>query len=103
ELNSSVSICVHLWFNMLRFVVFRILQFPLILGIIYLVTFAMVWIVPGSPFGQSDRKLDPMAEKLMKERFHADSSAKFLAYYPKQIITKGDFGRSMQYQEWSVT
>jgi len=88
---------------MLRFIVFRILQFPLILGIIYLVTFAMVWIVPGSPFGQSDRKLDPMAEKLMKERFHADSSAKFLAYYPKQIITKGDFGRSMQYQEWSVT
>src|SRR5215203_813658 len=88
---------------MLRVIFFRILQFPLILGIIYLITFALVWVVPGSPFGSSDRKLDPMAEKVMKERFHADTWYKFLAFYPKEILTKGEFGRSMQYQEWSVT
>src|SRR5215210_1703019 len=88
---------------MIRLIVVRILQFPLILGIIYVLTFALVWIVPGSPFGNSERKLDPMAEKVMKERFHADTWYKFLAFYPKEIITKGDFGRSMRYQEWSVT
>jgi oligopeptide transport system permease protein len=88
---------------MLRLIVFRILQFPLILGIIYVLTFALVWIVPGSPFGGGERKLDPMAEKVMKERFHADTWYKFLAFYPKQIVTQGDFGRSMKYQEWSVT
>jgi len=88
---------------MFRTIVFRILQFPLILGIKYVLTFVMVWMVPGSPFGQSERKLDPIAEKAMRERFHADTWYKFLAYYPKQIITRGDFGRSMRYQEWSVT
>src|SRR5437764_14541402 len=88
---------------MFRTIVYRILQCPLSLAIIYVPTFVMVWMVPGSPFGQSERRLDPIAEKAMKERFHADKWYQFLAYYPKQIIVHGDFGRSMRYQEWSVT
>ena len=87
---------------MIRVIAFRLLQFPLVLAVIYLTTFMLVWVVPGSPFGRTERKLDPIAEQAMKERFHADSWKSFLAYYPIQVITKGDFGRSMQYQEWSV-
>ena len=86
---------------MFRVITFRVLQFPLVLAVIYLVTFMLVWVVPGSPFEQG-KTLDPVAERAMKERFHAESWQSFLAYYPVQVI-KGDFGRSMQYQEWSVT
>ena len=42
---------------MLNFIAWRIAQFPLILAIIYLITFLFVWVAPGSPFGQSERQL----------------------------------------------
>src|SRR5436190_243226 len=35
---------------MFRFIAIRLLQFPLILGVIYLLTFALAWLAPGSPF-----------------------------------------------------
>jgi len=47
---------------MLNVIAWRLLQFPLILGVIYLITFLFVWVAPGSPFGQSERKLNPIAE-----------------------------------------
>src|SRR5205823_1231153 len=40
--------------------------------------------------------------EMLKKKFHADSAWEFLAYYPVQVVTKGDFGWSMQYREWSV-
>src|SRR5918995_6326015 len=87
---------------MLNVIAWRVLQFPLILAIIYLITFLFVWVAPGSPFGQSDRKMDPAAEAELKQRFHAESWQQFLAYYPYSILRHGDFGPSMQYGEWSV-
>src|SRR3954467_9227891 len=87
---------------MWKVILYRLLQFPLILAIIYVLTYLLVWVAPGSPFGNTDRKLDPAAEQALKERFHADSPGKFLAYYPKQILTTGDFGPSLQYKEWTV-
>ena len=47
---------------MLRFIAWRIAQFPLILAIIYLLTFLFVWVAPGNPFGQSERQLSRAAE-----------------------------------------
>src|SRR5688500_12274198 len=87
---------------MLRFIAWRIAQFPLILGIIYLLTFLFVWVAPGSPFGQGERQLNAQAERALKRKFHAESAMQFLAYYPMQIIVAQDFGPSMQYSEWSV-
>lgn len=87
---------------MLKFTAWRLLQFPLILAIIYLITFLFVWVAPGDPFGQSERQLDPQVKEALATRFHAQSAASFLAYYPVRIITRGDFGPSMQYREWSV-
>ena len=47
---------------MTRFVIWRILQLPLILAVIYLVRHSRNswrgW-APGSPFENNDRKLDP--------------------------------------------
>jgi oligopeptide transport system permease protein len=87
---------------MLNVIAWRVLQFPLILAIIYLISFFFVWVAPGSPFGQSERKLNEVTERALKEKFHAGSWQQFLGEYPKRIILYGDFGPSMQYGEWSV-
>jgi oligopeptide transport system permease protein len=87
---------------MMRVVLWRVVQFPVVLAVVYLLTFLLVWVAPGSPFDQSDRKMDPAALEALKVRFHADSKVEFLTYYPWQILRHGDFGPSLQYREWSV-
>jgi oligopeptide transport system permease protein len=87
---------------MARYIAYRLLQFPLILAAIYLLTFLLVWIVPGSPFEQTDRKLDPVAMAQLQKQFHAEHWYTFLGYYPARILLHGDFGPSMQYKGWSV-
>lgn len=79
---------------MLRFILARLIQFPLILAIIYVGTFTLVWIVPGSPFEQTDRRVSPNTERWLKEQFHADDWRSFLLHYPRRIIFHGDFGPS---------
>lgn len=85
---------------MSKLIVYRLLQMPLILAIIYVITFLLVWVAPGSPF-TNERKLDPAVEAALKQKFHAESAWTFLTHYPTQIL-KGDFGPSLQYKEWSV-
>ncbi len=87
---------------MLKFIAYRLAQFPLILAIIYLLTFVLVWIAPGSAFDQQDRKPDPAALETLKREFHAEHWYTFLTHYPTRIITQGDFGPSMHYQGFSV-
>ncbi len=87
---------------MIRFIGLRLLQFPLILAVIYLITFVLAWIVPGSPFERTDRKLDAQVQRELERQFHAEHWYTFLGYYPLQIVKSGDFGPSLQYEGWSV-
>ena len=84
-----------------KLILYRLLQFPLILGVIYVLTFLLAWVAPGDPFA-NERNMDPIVVANLKARFHADSAWQFLAWYPWRILTSGDFGWSMQYREWSV-
>jgi oligopeptide transport system permease protein len=77
-----------------KLLAYRLLQFPLILAVIYVVTLALAWVAPGSPF-EGERNLNPQALRQLKERFNADSFTGFLTYYPVQIVTKLDFGPAM--------
>ncbi len=86
---------------MVRYIAIRLLQFPLILAVIYVVTFLLAWVAPGDPFQQTDRKLAPEVVAQLKARFHAESPWQFLAFYPAQLL-RGDFGPSMVYEEWPV-
>lgn len=86
---------------MLRFVVARILQFPLILAIIYLVTFLLCWIAPGSPFERSERKLTPEVELSLRRQYHAETWYGFLVYYPVRMV-QGDFGPSFNFPGYNV-
>jgi oligopeptide transport system permease protein len=87
---------------MVRFIAWRVAQLPLILGVIYVITFALVWIAPGSPYENDSRVLSEAAKNDLKTRFHAQSWEQFLAYYPWRILTHGDFGPSLTYEGWSV-
>jgi oligopeptide transport system permease protein len=87
--------------GMSKFLLHRLLQFPLILAVIYLLTFLLVWVAPGDPFA-GEKNMDPVVVRTLKQRFHADSAWQFLAWYPTNVLTRGDFGWSMQYREWSV-
>ncbi len=86
---------------MIRFLFFRLLQFPLILAIIYLATFLLAWVAPGSPF-EREKKLPPATEAYLKQKFHAESATSFLTYYPMQVLTTGDFGPSLNYSQFTV-
>ena len=85
---------------MTKFLIWRIAQFPLVLAVIYLLTFLLVWVAPGSPF-QGERKLNPMVEQQLKEQYHAGSAWQFLRHYPYNML-HGDFGPSMSHAGWSV-
>ncbi len=86
---------------MFRFIAARLIQYPLVLAVIYLLTFALVWVAPGSPF-ENERKLPEDVKVRLKKDFHAEHWYTFLAYYPRRLITTGDFGPSLEYHEWSV-
>lgn len=86
---------------MVKFILWRLVQFPIILAVIYLVTFTMIWAVPGSPF-ENERGFDPVKLQTLKERFHADKWYTFLGYYPVRVVTEFDFGPSLRNQEFSV-
>jgi oligopeptide transport system permease protein len=87
---------------MARFIAWRVVQLPVILAVIYVITFALVWVAPGSPYENNERALSEEAKAVLKERFHASSWRQFLTYYPWQIIRHGDFGPSLSYEGWSV-
>jgi oligopeptide transport system permease protein len=86
---------------MTKFVLWRVAQLPLILAIIYVITFLLAWAAPGTPFDRPDRKIDPIAEKQLRQQFHAEHWYTFLAFYPWRMI-HGDLGPSMEYKGWSV-
>lgn len=86
---------------MKKFLLYRLIQFPIILAVIYLFTFLMVWVVPGSPF-VGERNIDPESLKQLREQFHADTWYGFLAYYPVRALTSGDFGPSLHQKGFSV-
>jgi oligopeptide transport system permease protein len=87
---------------MLKFIAWRLLQFPLMLAAVYLITFLLVWVAPGSPFDRAERSLPPEVLQSIKEKMHASSAWEFLTWYPYNIVRHGDFGYSFNYEEWTV-
>jgi oligopeptide transport system permease protein len=82
---------------MARFLISRLVQFPLILAIIYLTTFALVWLAPGDPFAMLNERNNPEAAEQLRRQFNADSPWKFLATYPLKLLS-GEMGPSFKYQ-----
>ncbi|MBV8780550.1 MAG: ABC transporter permease, partial [Phycisphaerae bacterium] len=87
---------------MLRFIGVRLLQFPLILAIIYLVSFMLCWVAPGDPFNRGERALSKNAEIALKKKYHAETWYGFLAWYPYNAIIHHDLGPSLTNPSVSV-
>jgi oligopeptide transport system permease protein len=85
---------------MAKFILWRIVQLPLILAVIYLITFLLAWVAPGSPIG-NERNIDPVAKEQLLRQFHAEHWYTFLGYYPWEML-HGRLGPSMVYKGWSV-
>ena len=86
---------------MSKLILYRLIQFPLILAVIYVLTFLLAWVAPGSPFA-GDRNVDKAVLERLERQFHAGSAWEFLSFYPLNVLISGDFGPSLYHKEWSV-
>lgn len=67
---------------MVRLVVKRVLQLPLILAAVFLTTFVLAWAIPGNPLEQGEgRRPSPEVAAAMKAQYNLDSPWRFLATY----------------------
>lgn len=82
---------------MLRFIASRVVQFPLILAVIYLTTFALVWLAPGDPLATGAGQQRPEDLATLRRDFNADSPWRFLATYPVKLV-QGEMGPSFAYR-----
>ena len=59
---------------MARMIFWRLLQFPLILGMIFVVTLTLAWIVPGDPLDTDDgREIAPEIRAAMLKQYNMDA------------------------------
>ncbi len=59
----------------------RLLQLPLILLVIYTITLALAWLVPGNPLENPDRRPKPEVIEQMNKQYNLDSFPRFYASY----------------------
>ncbi len=96
---------------MLKFMLKRLLLLPVILWVIYTITFLMVVVVPGNPFQSGERSQDDAAARAIMARYKADNNSAFYFNYlgnlfqpVRAIRGEGSFidlGPSWKYQDWT--
>jgi len=89
----------------------RILLIPILLWIIYTVTFLMAVLIPGNPFTQAERNLSPEVQRAIEAQYQADNNWGFYWDYLANLFNpvaalQGhqpliDLGPSWQYSDWS--
>ncbi len=81
----------------------RLAQAPLILLVIYTVTFVLAWALPGSAVLRDEgRAPPPEVLAAMEARYNLDNPVAFYVGYLKGVVTRFDFGPSLRYADWSV-
>ncbi len=81
-----------------RLILSRLVQLPLILGVIFIATFALAWIIPGNPLERPEGQRPPVAvQQAMLRQYNLDDPWRFAAGYLKGVLLEGDFGPSLRY------
>ena len=94
----------------------RLLQLPIIVLVIYTVTLALAWAVPGNPLENPEgRRPPPEVVEALKAQYNLHSFSSFYVSYLKDAtgiswITSGmpadqpifNLGPSLQYRDWTV-
>ncbi len=88
---------------MIRLILSRLLQLPFILAVIFLVTFSLLLLSPGSPFDRNpDRPLPEVVIRQLEEKYKINDPVAFAWRYVTKLFGEGDFGPSFQYQDETV-
>jgi len=81
----------------------RLLQLPVILAVVFVVTLTLAWIVPGDPLSREDgRRPDPAVAAAMQRQYNLDNPVRFASSYVSDVLLRGDFGPSLTYQDQRV-
>jgi oligopeptide transport system permease protein len=86
---------------MTRLIASRLIQLPLLLLVIYTVTFVLAWAVPGNPFQTEGRAMSPEIEAAMLAKYNMESSQQFYFSYLANAV-RGDLGYSLSYRDFTV-
>lgn len=80
-----------------RLIFWRLLQLPVILVIVFLITFTLAWVVPGNPLERpGGRQPSEAVQQQMKEKYNLHSPWAFLQGYVYNVFTRSDFGPSLK-------
>jgi oligopeptide transport system permease protein len=85
---------------MSRRIVIRLLQGIVVIWAIYTVTFVLAWVIPGDPFAHEGRRVPPLIEQALRQRYGIDNAWTFYFDYLKSMLTL-DFGLSLHYRDWT--
>ena len=88
---------------MLHLIIWRLIQFPLILFVIFTVTFTLAWLIPGNPLEQPEGRRPPKeVQEAMLRQYNLDSPLSFFGSYLKDAVLHGDLGPSLKYRDQRV-
>ena len=89
---------------MLRLVVYRLLQLPVILLVVFLVTFLLAWVIPGNPLQRTGGVRPPVeVERAMQREFNLHNPWAFATEYLEGVLLRADFGPSLRYPDMRVS
>lgn len=89
---------------MLRLALSRLLQLPLILAVVFTVTFALAWMIPGNPLERPEgQRPPPEVQQAMLRQYNLDSPWRFATAYLKGVLLHGDLGPSLRYADQRVS
>lgn len=95
---------------MLKLIAWRLVQLPLILAAVFIITFTLAWILPGDPLSAMDAKQPPIeVQEALKQQYNLDSPWSFLGGYLKGVFVGSevqpapDFGPSLRYPTHRVS
>jgi len=90
----------------------RLLQMPVILLVIYTITFGLAWLIPGNPLEKEGRQPPPEIAQAMKARYNLDNPWNFYWDYLGKATGVSfalgrhdrafDLGPSLTHENWTV-
>lgn len=88
---------------MTRLIVVRLIQLPVIVAVIFMITFACAWMIPGDPLARPEAQRPPQeVQQAMRREYNLDSPWSFLGAYVKKVVTRCDFGPSLKFRDQRV-
>jgi oligopeptide transport system permease protein len=78
----------------------RLVQGAVVIWAIYTITFLLVMIVPGNPFETEGRRMSPVIEQALRQRYGMEDNWTFYWSYLGNMVQL-DFGESLFYRDWT--